>query len=324
METGKTSKYLKYAIGEIILVVIGILIALQLNTWKETIAINKIKEVNLKSLEQDLRDDLNALKSLDSILFSEYREELEKNNRLQQNSATIDTLISISKNEFTPFVTAFDGFNQSTYESLISTGDISLFSDAFKKDLSELAINQDKATRTIQDHFIAYLEITQDHLSQFPVEEVSILYPLAKGPFKEKLWGTINEEKLMMSYNKTMGAKMLYHAHYLGTIRSVLTKTEAILKMFEPIRLPREMAFSFRATATRDAASSGILVPTEIIVIPITRLLIPNSVARLTAPSISNSDPAHSPVPPNTKNKRDFPRGYSTSSSGISSTTATF
>lgn len=30
---GKTGKYLKYALGEIILVVIGILIALQINNW---------------------------------------------------------------------------------------------------------------------------------------------------------------------------------------------------------------------------------------------------------------------------------------------------
>jgi len=38
-KTGKpvyrTSRYLKYAIGEIILVVIGILIALQINNWNE-------------------------------------------------------------------------------------------------------------------------------------------------------------------------------------------------------------------------------------------------------------------------------------------------
>ena len=36
METGKTGKYFKYAIGEIILVVIGILIALQINNWNES------------------------------------------------------------------------------------------------------------------------------------------------------------------------------------------------------------------------------------------------------------------------------------------------
>lgn len=32
---GKIGKYLKYASGEIILVVIGILIALQINNWNE-------------------------------------------------------------------------------------------------------------------------------------------------------------------------------------------------------------------------------------------------------------------------------------------------
>ncbi|NNL82603.1 MAG: hypothetical protein HKP28_04380 [Winogradskyella sp.] len=35
MEQNKTGKYFKYAIGEIILVVIGILIALQINNWNE-------------------------------------------------------------------------------------------------------------------------------------------------------------------------------------------------------------------------------------------------------------------------------------------------
>ena len=35
LSEGKTGKYLKYAIGEIILVVIGILIALQINNWNE-------------------------------------------------------------------------------------------------------------------------------------------------------------------------------------------------------------------------------------------------------------------------------------------------
>jgi len=35
MEKNKTGKYLKYAFGEIMLVVIGILIALQINNWNE-------------------------------------------------------------------------------------------------------------------------------------------------------------------------------------------------------------------------------------------------------------------------------------------------
>jgi len=36
LNEGKATRYFKYAIGEIILVVIGILIALRINNWNET------------------------------------------------------------------------------------------------------------------------------------------------------------------------------------------------------------------------------------------------------------------------------------------------
>jgi hypothetical protein len=36
LANNKTIRYLKYGVGEIILVVIGILIALQIDTWNET------------------------------------------------------------------------------------------------------------------------------------------------------------------------------------------------------------------------------------------------------------------------------------------------
>jgi len=44
---GKTTNYLKYAVGEIVLVVIGILIALQINNWNsERINLNKKKSIS--------------------------------------------------------------------------------------------------------------------------------------------------------------------------------------------------------------------------------------------------------------------------------------
>lgn len=59
METGKTGKYFKYAIGEIILVVIGILIALQLNTMKEANAERKLEKAYIVSLIEDIKKDTN-------------------------------------------------------------------------------------------------------------------------------------------------------------------------------------------------------------------------------------------------------------------------
>ena len=55
MSENKTGKYLKYAIGEIVLVVIGILIALSINNWNEN-RIKTIKETKiLNSLLKDLK-----------------------------------------------------------------------------------------------------------------------------------------------------------------------------------------------------------------------------------------------------------------------------
>ncbi len=54
MGKNKTGKYLKYAIGEIALVVIGILIALSLNNWNENRKVNKEEVLILKSLHDDL------------------------------------------------------------------------------------------------------------------------------------------------------------------------------------------------------------------------------------------------------------------------------
>ena len=53
----KTSKYLKYAIGEIVLVVIGILIALQINNWNEANNAKLKENATLKNFVQDLKSD---------------------------------------------------------------------------------------------------------------------------------------------------------------------------------------------------------------------------------------------------------------------------
>ena len=54
----KISKYLIYAIGEIILVVIGILIALQINNWNEQKKEFKIEKEYMQNMLEDLNDDL--------------------------------------------------------------------------------------------------------------------------------------------------------------------------------------------------------------------------------------------------------------------------
>lgn len=57
----KTGKYFKYAIGEIVLVVIGILIALQINNWNEQRKDNIKEQGLLKQLQEDYQSNLLQL-----------------------------------------------------------------------------------------------------------------------------------------------------------------------------------------------------------------------------------------------------------------------
>ena len=54
LNEGKNSKYLKYAVGEIVLVVIGILIALSINNWNE----NRKQNETLNSIYQIIKEDI--------------------------------------------------------------------------------------------------------------------------------------------------------------------------------------------------------------------------------------------------------------------------
>ena len=66
MEKNKNRKYFKYAIGEIALVVIGILIALQINNWNENRLNNKAIKAYLTSFTQDLNNEKGGLEMINN------------------------------------------------------------------------------------------------------------------------------------------------------------------------------------------------------------------------------------------------------------------
>jgi len=70
LSEGKTRKYLKYAIGEIILLVVGILIALQVNNWNERRNLENRTIESLYSLTNELKSNKEILKSnIDIVKF---------------------------------------------------------------------------------------------------------------------------------------------------------------------------------------------------------------------------------------------------------------
>ncbi len=113
LSEGKTGKYLKYAIGEIVLVVIGILIALQINNWNETRKDIKKSRAILGEFIKDLASDTTGISRVVKLLERQTRYEVWALNRVVYDTSQIDSL----KNAF--FSTVYQEFVQDrTYNKL--------------------------------------------------------------------------------------------------------------------------------------------------------------------------------------------------------------
>jgi hypothetical protein len=66
-KTGKVRSYFFYALGEIILIMIGILLALQVNNWNEKQKQEKEIDSYLQSMKKNLQEDLVDLRDLNAL-----------------------------------------------------------------------------------------------------------------------------------------------------------------------------------------------------------------------------------------------------------------
>lgn len=114
----KTAKYLKYALGEIILVMIGILLALQVNTWNNERISNKMVKQSLNRMKTDINKDIEDFEY--NIKFY--------NNLEKRHDSIYNKLVNLEKGEimsFRPWILHVPGVissNNQTYQEMINTG----------------------------------------------------------------------------------------------------------------------------------------------------------------------------------------------------------
>ena len=144
LRENRFSRYLLYAIGEIALVVVGILIALQINTWNEQRKNRDAEKEYLAAIAEDLRSDIasneniikmarNTKTAIENILHvlnnDSTFEELNWNSvRSRCENDTIQFIISLGRTGFmtTPEVYdyTFDDLKSSAKTGLIRDSDI--------------------------------------------------------------------------------------------------------------------------------------------------------------------------------------------------------
>lgn len=160
----KTGKYLSYAIGEIVLVVIGILIALQINNWNQ----DRLNKIEKREILSRLHIEFKANKEV----LNQYR--IVENKAINSSEALIN-LIGVSKEElskhnldsllFESFPSNELAFADNAVKNLVQNGRLNLFKDEAITNLlnqwnslSEIRkIRFEKLDSWNNEHFIPYL-----------------------------------------------------------------------------------------------------------------------------------------------------------------------
>lgn len=183
-------RYLLYAIGEIILVVIGILIALQINNWNEERKLAQERITLTSSLISDLKEDQelidNSVRSLNQIL----NENQSLYDRMNSSGATLDTLKLIGFYEFNPIISdVIDKYNTVTFNTIQSAGKIDLFTTNIRESIFNYYTQLGYSL--VDNNTGIYFDKTADYTRKYPL----LIPPHESGNYLNKIHTRIEDER---------------------------------------------------------------------------------------------------------------------------------
>jgi len=230
MESGKTGKYLKYAIGEIVLVVVGILIALQINNWNEDKKNQKLIAAYKNSLIENLVQDSTVIANNINLIQSHILEIEAYEKRVSDAQEPLDTILKIARFEYEFIIAQGDHYEKDTYEVLNATGHIALFDNTLIKKLKELNSLQDRALADNAQTFESYRNVGMSYAQKYPF---SLGNNLIKNNTKaaSEVWSTISKSEHAMEFNALVIAKGDSYRLALNYLPRLSVKTNELLAL---------------------------------------------------------------------------------------------
>jgi len=223
---GNIGKYFKYAFGEIVLVVIGILIALQINNWNEQRKQNNKRQGYYYQLSDDLNRDLKFTNSIITEFENYNQQYLNNLENYRNEEITLGELYDdLMKLKITSSARTF---NSSTVESLLNSGDIGLIDPDLRNKLIDL--------RRLQDLTIKRFEFTNTGKNQI-VQNASLI--MGSPQMQEKLKGhnqlksLQNEDKLselILALEATHRWKYLSQMEAVDRLKRMQTELREIIE----------------------------------------------------------------------------------------------
>ncbi len=181
LQDGQVRKYIAYAIGEIFLVVVGILIALSINNWNNEKELRKSEKLIYKNILRKIKEDKSDIQGnveFNNIHMSQFQyadELIEKNDRAQK-----DSLIAILFNLFE--YSNFSG-SDDIYQNLVNSGELKLLkNEEIVSEIQELEEFYIYVNRLEDNHWQVIMRfvgpglIDNVHIKDLTVESLDELY----------------------------------------------------------------------------------------------------------------------------------------------------
>jgi len=231
LSEGKTGKYLKYAIGEILLVVIGILIALSINNWNENRKTKTQIKNSLIALTNDLAQDTLLIKAKLPFIIEQYQLNESFRARVAKEGATLDTLIHIMRYEFNPNWSAQIVYNTNAYNGLNQTGLIEIISDSLRANIKNfynkktfLKDRIEKTTNDYQGKITSYVNTYT--FGSTPIHD--------QGPLIDSLvWEKIDNSHLAATFQGISNFKRILFTETKEELEFSLTNSRSLLVHIE-------------------------------------------------------------------------------------------
>ncbi|WP_285654370.1 DUF6090 family protein [Allomuricauda sp. NBRC 101325] len=229
LNEGKTGRYLKYALGEIVLVVIGILIALQINNANERSKSNAMVELYKKNIVTELKADLEEIKRLDSIIKVRKKSIQDYIDYYEQDELEIEVLHEkIDSAQLT-----LSDFNTKTYtvQDLFTTGNLKLFSPTLKNAILEFKNKQDQRSEV-------QIKITDFQITKFNEFEkhIDALYTNGfanKEHSEVKGWANNLDSPQFRMQNNYVAGFIEYYNYQLGSIERAKESSMELLEILQ-------------------------------------------------------------------------------------------
>lgn len=239
----KTTVYLKYAIGEIVLVVIGILIALQINNWNIDRLEKKNEQYILRDLkvefQENLTDSERVLKGNLGI-FNAVNQIQEMTRTQNYNETQLDSLMYF----------VFDWFDYTpkpgASNNLINSGQLNLIRNTELRNLltiwsgveAELQDDETLAVNYSQDIIIPFLSEHYPIRNLEKYDQVVEFYnPEQNKVFEESYYNRVpyDAEALLNNsvFQSHISAKKMYARHNVSECNNVVKTCNSILNLIE-------------------------------------------------------------------------------------------